>query len=183
MALTPSSMLPLGTVLPEFELLDTHKGAAFSSASLSGKLALVGFICNHCPYVLHIVEQLAKICADFQAQDVDVVMISSNSPKSHPQDGPKQMATFAQENGFTFLYCFDESQEVAKAFKAECTPEFYLFDGDRKLMYRGQFDSSRPGQQSPVTGDDLILAVELGLQGKILDPQKPSVGYNIKWAG
>lgn len=181
MVLTPSSMLPLSTPLPDFNLLDTVSGKQVSADSFQQSLLLVGFICNHCPFVVHILPKLVSVCQEFQQQGVDVVMISSNDPTSHPQDGPEKMTQHAKKSGFTFPYLFDASQSVAKSFDAACTPEFYLFDQSRKLVYRGQFDNARPGSPEPVTGHDLITAVELGLQQKIYQPQKPSVGCNIKW--
>ncbi|HBF09035.1 MAG TPA: thioredoxin family protein [Gammaproteobacteria bacterium] len=181
MAQTPSTMLPLGTPLPAFNLKDTVSGEYISSEKLEGTLVLVGFICNHCPYVINIIKELTTACNEFVAQDVSVVMISSNDVDAYPQDGPEKMTEFAQEQGFKFAYCYDQTQEIAKSFDAACTPEFYLFNGDRTLIYRGQFDSSRPKTDKTVDGFDLREAVKLGLDGKMLEEQIPSVGCNIKW--
>lgn len=181
MVLTPSTMLPLGTELPSFVLPDTISGQDIASDDFRGSLHVIGFICNHCPFVVHIQDQLAQLCNSFKLQGLDVVMISANDPATHPQDAPDKMKAFAKFNNFQFPYCFDEEQVVARAFDAACTPEFYLFNQEKKLIYRGQFDSSRPGSNMPVTGEDLQNAVKLGLTGQIREIQKPSVGCNIKW--
>lgn len=181
MVLTPSTMLPLGTAMPAFSLPDTLSGEVISSDDKNGALTVVGFICNHCPFVIHIQDKLAEVGNSLKEQGVRVIMISSNDPDSHPQDAPEKMTEFALANGFQFPYCFDQSQSIAKAFDAACTPEFYLFDTEQRLIYRGQFDSSRPGSSVAVTGADLLDAVALGFDGRIRETQKPSVGCNIKW--
>ncbi len=182
MVLTPSTMLPLGTAAPEFSLLNTD-GNTVSLADVSDAPALlVAFMCNHCPYVKHIGDGLAKMARDFQSKGAAVIAISSNSVESHPADGPDKMAEEARERGYTFPYLYDETQEVAKAYTAACTPDFFLFDGDRNLYYRGQMDDSRPGGDIPVTGSDLRSALESLLAGEVPpDGQNPSIGCNIKW--
>jgi len=182
MALTPSTMLPLGIPLPEFELPDAVSGNSVRSGQLQSDLVVVAFICNHCPYVQHIRTGLAEFGRDCAKGGVALIAISSNSVQTHPQDGPAAMAREAQSSGYAFPYLFDESQAVAKAFRAACTPEFYLFGADRRLAYRGQFDASRPGNNLPVTGTDLRAAVDALLAGRSpSDQQTPSVGCNIKW--
>lgn len=182
MVLTPSTMLELGTPLPHFTLPDTHSNMDLvSSESFASNLVLVGFICNHCPYVLHLADVLAAHLSKIDAQKISVLMVSSNDAESYPQDGPEQMTAFAQQYKFNFPYLYDESQKVAQSFKAACTPEFYLFDKERKLIYRGQFDASRPGSKVEVTGADLLEAIRLGIEGKVKNNQTPSVGCNIKW--
>jgi thiol-disulfide isomerase/thioredoxin len=175
-------MLPLGTQLPSFELFDTVSGERKSSEQLQGSLAVVAFICNHCPFVVHIKDGLAKFARDYARPDVKIVAVSSNSVDSHPMDGPEQMAEDARRHGYVFPYLYDESQELALAFEARCTPEFYLFDRDGKLAYRGQFDDARPGKPTPISGSALRAALDALLEGKRpSDDQKPSVGCNIKW--
>ncbi len=182
MAATPSSMLPLGTPLPRFELLDTVSGKRISSDSLAGSVAVVAFICNHCPFVIHIKQALSRFGADCSSQGVKMVAISANDVSSHPMDGPEHMAEDAARHEYGFPYLYDETQEVARAFDARCTPEFYVFDRNGKLAYRGQFDASRPSNTVPVTGADVRAAVKALLEGGTPDPdQKPSVGCSIKW--
>ncbi len=184
MALVPSTMLPLGTPAPDFSLPDTVSGAAVSLAQAAedAKALLVMFICNHCPYVVHIQSALGPLADGYSAAGVKVVAISSNSTKTHPQDGPEPMKRLATELGWSFPYLFDESQEVARAYDAACTPDFFLFGGDRTLAYRGQLDDSRPGNGIPVTGDSLRAAIAAVLAGTAVpEPQKPSIGCNIKW--
>jgi peroxiredoxin len=177
-----SQMLPLGTPIPAFALDDAVSGRNVSSAELAGRAVVVAFICNHCPYVQHLRSELARFGRDYDKRGVAVVGISSNDPASHPQDGPGPMAEEARQHGYVFPYLFDESQEVAKAFRAACTPEFYLFDPAGKLVYRGQFDDSRPGNGKPVTGADLRRAVDAVLKGEQPSPdQVPSIGCSIKW--
>ncbi len=175
-------MLPLGTALPPFELPDTVSGESVSSAALAGQPLVVAFICNHCPFVVHIREGLAdfgRFCAE---RGVKMIAISSNDVATHPQDGPEPMRAEALRAGYPFAYLFDESQDVARAFQAACTPEFYLFDAEGKLVYRGQFDDSRPHNGKPVTGADLRTAVEAVCAGGVpTADQKPSVGCSIKW--
>ena len=177
-----SQMLPLGTALPSFTLADAVNGRNVSSAELAGKPAVVAFICNHCPYVQHLRSELARFGRDSQERGVAMVGISSNDAVTYPQDAPGPMAEEARQHGYVFPYLFDESQEVAKAFRAACTPEFYLFDSAGKLVYRGQFDDSRPGNGKPVTGADLRRAVDAVLKGEQpSSSQVPSVGCSIKW--
>ena len=183
MALKDSTMLPLGTPLPHFELPDVRTSHVISPGIFGGKQAiLVMFICRHCPYVVHVQEGLAKLGRDYQGKNVGIVAISSNDVKNYPQDSPPRLKEMAEELGLTFPYCYDESQQVAKAFTAACTPDFFLFDGERKLVYRGQLDDSRPGNGKPVTGLDLRRALDAVLEGKPVPVvQKPSAGCNIKW--
>ena len=183
MSLTPSNMLPLGTSAPDFELFDTVSGEIKSLQQLKGEQAtLVMFICNHCPFVIHIEKALVKLGDDYQNSPVAVIAISSNSVLSHPQDGPEKMAQKAKQLGFQFPYLYDETQAVAKAFDAACTPDFFLFDEHLNCVYRGQFDDSRPGNGIPVTGHDLRHAIENLLHNQpIPEVQKPSMGCNIKW--
>lgn len=183
MALTPSTMLELGTPAPDFSLPDTVSGTTVSLKDFDGRPALlVAFICNHCPYVKHIADAFAAFAKEYQDRGLAVVAISSNDPGHREEDGPDFMAREAEARGYTFPYLFDESQAVAKAYRAACTPDFFLFDGDRRLVYRGQFDDSRPGNDLPVSGRDMRDAVDAVLAGKPLGPeQKPSIGCNIKW--
>ena len=182
MAATPSTMLALGTELPPFSLPDTVSGETIASEDLAGKPLVVAFICNHCPFVIHIRSQLAELGSWAQSRGVNVVAISSNDVGGYPQDGPDKMKIEARDVGYTFPYLYDESQSVAKSFRAACTPEFYLFDDEGKLVYRGQFDDSRPSNGKPVTGADLRAAVEALTAGKSPSAdQKPSMGCNIKW--
>lgn len=182
MALTPSTMLPLGTKAPDFSLPDTE-GNTVSLSDFKGKKALlVMFICNHCPYVKHVREELAKLGKECEAKDVGVVAINSNDVDNYPEDSPEKMAQEKQHFGYTFPYLYDETQEVAKAYSAACTPDFFLFGQDHKLVYRGQFDDSRPGNDIPVTGNDLREAIDKVLDGDTISmKQKPSMGCNIKW--
>ena len=183
MAVTPSTMLELGTTAPDFHLGDAVSGKVLSLADFKDAPALVvAFVCNHCPYVKHLGESLAAFGRDVQAKGVAMVGISSNDVSTHPQDGPEKMAQEAREVGYTFPYLYDETQDVAKAYRAACTPDFYVFDGERRLVYRGQFDDSRPGNKLPITGADLRDAVDAVLEGReISADQKPSMGCNIKW--
>lgn len=183
MALTASTMLDLGTTAPDFQLEDVKTGETISPDTFADKKALlVMFICSHCPFVKHVQDELAKLGNDYLPKGVGIVAISSNSVRTHPQDGPEHLKTQAETVGFPFPYCYDETQDVAKAYTAACTPDFFLFDGDRKLVYRGQLDDSRPGNDKPVTGADLRAALDAVLAGKsISEDQKPSLGCNIKW--
>ena len=184
MALIPSNMLPLGTVAPDFSLPDTVSGGTVSlaAASAGARATVVMFICNHCPYVVHVRDAFGPLARDYAGAGLKVVAISSNSTVTHPQDGPSHMATLAQDLGWTFPYLFDESQDVAKAYQAACTPDFYLFDAELRLVYRGQLDDSRPGNGVPVTGDSLRAAIDAVLAGEAVpEPQKPSIGCNVKW--
>jgi len=183
MALTPSTMLALGTNAPDFSLLDVVSGKAISLATFAGKKALlVMFICCHCPYVQHVKQELAQLGKDYANKDVGIVAISANDAANYPDDAPAQLAAMAKALGFTFPFCYDESQQTAKAYTAACTPDFFLFDADRKLVYRGQLDDSRPGNNKPVTGKDLRAAMDAVLAGKPVSAnQRPSVGCSIKW--
>jgi peroxiredoxin len=182
MAETPSTMLPLGTTAPNFNLPDPY-GKFVSLDDFKEVLALlVVFICNHCPYVKHIQKQLASLAKEYQARGVGIVAINSNDVESYPEDGPEKMAEEIKEVGYTFPYLYDQSQQVAKAYRAACTPDLYLFDRDHRLVYRGQFDDSRPGNARPVTGADLRIALDAVLAGgAVPGNQKPSMGCNIKW--
>ena len=182
MAATPSSMLALGTPLPEFALVDTVSGQTVSSSSLLGSIAVVAFICNHCPFVVHIKAELSRFGAFCNEHGVRLVAISSNDVSTHPMDGPAEMAKDARRHAYPFPYLFDETQGVARVFAARCTPEFYVFDRAGKLAYRGQFDDARPSRPTPVTGADVRAAVNALLRGELPDrDQKPSMGCNIKW--
>ena len=183
MALTPSTMLPLGTKAPDFKLPDVVSGKTISLATFSDKKALlVMVICQHCPFVKHVQNELAKLGQDYVNKGLGIVAISANDVANYPDDSPEKLKTMAQELGFNFPLCYDESQEVAKAYTAACTPDFFLFDGAYKLVYRGQLDDSRPGNNIPVTGQDLRAAIEAILGGNTIKvDQKPSIGCNIKW--
>jgi len=183
MAKTPSNMLALGTQAPEFKLPDTVSGEVIALNDVRGeKGVFVAFICNHCPFVKHLKSELAALVKEYQAKGIGAVAISSNDIENYPDDAPEKMKADAEEFGYSFPYLYDESQEVAKAYEAACTPDFYLFDANLKLVYRGQFDDSRPGNDIPVTGEDLGAAMEALTQGNDISPeQKPSIGCNIKW--
>jgi peroxiredoxin len=182
MALTPSTMLPLGTRAPRFSLADTEGRTVSIDDFASAPALVVMFICNHCPYVKHVRDGLAKFGHDMKALGVAVVAISSNDVTTHPADAPERMAEEKKAAGYDFPYLYDADQSVAAAYKAACTPDFYLFDKNRELTYRGQFDDSRPGNGVPVSGSDLRHAVDSLLAGKPAhSPQKPSIGCNIKW--
>lgn len=183
MANTPSNMLPLGTISPSFWLKDTNSNNHYSFSDLKGdKGTLVMFICNHCPFVLHVMDEIIMIANDYRVQGIGIIAISSNDPKRYPQDGPDKMTQFAFENKIDFPYLFDNTQEVAKAYDAACTPDFYLFDSQDKLVYRGQLDDSRPGNNIPLSGSDLRTAIDGVLYNRsIPQNQKPSLGCNIKW--
>lgn len=182
MVLTPSTMLPLGTQAPDFSLPDTSGKTVNLAHFADAPALLVIFMCNHCPYVKHVADGLASLGKEYQAKGVAVVGISSNDVKSHPDDAPARMAEEAQQRGYTFPYLYDESQAVANAYRAACTPDFYIFDGEQQLVYRGQMDDSRPDSGKPVTGADLRAALDALLAGKPLpEKQTPSIGCNIKW--
>lgn len=177
-----STMLELGTPLPSFALPDTNGTGTVDSSSLAGHLAVVAVLCNHCPYVKHIAQELAAFGRDYGAKGVKIVGVSSNDVVSHPDDRPELMTEEARRVGYTFPYLYDESQDVARAFQAACTPEFYVFDRNGKLAYRGRFDGASPGNRVPVTGSELRAAVDALLSGKAPDPdQKPAIGCSIKW--
>lgn len=183
MVLTPSTMLPLGTQAPDFALKDVSSGKTVKLADFAQKKALlVMFICNHCPYVKHIEEGLTAFARDYEARDVALVAISSNDAETHPDDAPAMLAETVRARGWKFAYLYDASQKVAQSYTAACTPDFFLFDAARRLVYRGQFDSSRPKTTIPVTGADLRAALEALLAGKpVPAQQRPSLGCNIKW--
>jgi peroxiredoxin len=182
MSLTPSTMLPLGTRAPGFRLPDTDGKIVTLDDFRDAPALLVVFLCNHCPYVKHIRHQLSTLANDYQDEGVAVVGINSNDAANYPEDRPEMMAREKAAVGYIFPYLYDESQEVAKAYKAACTPDFYVFDKDQKLAYRGQMDGSRPGNAIPVTGKDLRAALDAVLSGQpVGDDQRPSIGCNIKW--
>jgi peroxiredoxin len=180
---TPSTMLDLGTTLPAFSLPDFN-GQTVSDADFTGsKALLVAFICKHCPFVRHIRQEFSRFAKEYQAKGLGIVAIASNDTKEFPEDGPEGMKEEAVEAGYTFPYLFDEKQKVAQAFRAACTPDLFLFDGSRRLVYRGQFDGSRPKNDVPVTGADLRAAADAVLAGKPAPAvQRPSIGCNIKWS-
>ena len=183
MALTPSSMLALGTPAPDFRLLEPRSGEYLARDDFAEAAALVVvFMCNHCPYVKHIRHELARLGQDFAKMGVAMVGINSNDIERYPADGPDAMVQQAHSAGYSFPYLLDATQEVAKAYSATCTPDFFVFDRDRKLVYRGQLDDSRPGNAHPVTGHDVRAAVAALLQERAVSPeQRPSIGCNIKW--
>ena len=178
-----SVMLSLRTPAPPFSLRDVVSGQSYSLQSFASKTALlVMFICRHCPYVEHVEREIAKIGRDYTDTGLGIIGISSNDPVSYPDDAPPRLKEMAERLGFTFPFCFDETQDVAKAYGAACTPDFYLFDRERRLVYRGQLDDSRPGSNKPVTGRDLRAAIDAVLAGKPVDGnQKASIGCSIKW--
>ncbi|MGB6002891.1 MAG: thioredoxin family protein [Thermoanaerobaculia bacterium] len=182
MVMTPSTMLPLGTEAPDFRLPDTDEKTVCREDFASAPALLVMFICNHCPFVQHLRDELARFGAEYRDKGLAIVAISSNDVDGHPEDGPVEMRQEVEAVGYTFPYLYDESQEVAKAYRASCTPDFFLFDADRRLVYRGQFDASRPGNDIPVTGSDLRAAADALLAGEPMpEDQNPSIGCNIKW--
>jgi peroxiredoxin len=182
MAETPSTMLPLGTTAPPFNLPDPTGKRISSDDFKNAPALLVVFMCNHCPYVKHIRSKFSELAKAYQARGVGIVGINSNDFETYPDDRPEKMADEIRQQGYTFPYVYDEKQEVARAYRAACTPDFYLFDRNRSLVYRGQFDDSRPGNNRPVTGADLRAALEAVLAGQpVSGTQKASVGCNIKW--
>lgn len=183
MARTESTMLPLETPAPDFRLPDTASGKTYSFDDIAGsKGTLVMFICNHCPFVKHVLDELVRIGRDYADKGIGMAAISSNDITGYPQDRPERMAELAREKAFPFPYLYDESQNTARAYDAACTPDFYVFDGDGKLVYRGQLDDSRPGNDIPVTGKDLRSALDALIAGQpIPKDQTPSIGCNIKW--
>jgi thiol-disulfide isomerase/thioredoxin len=176
-------MLELGTLAPVFTLPDTVSGQTISLSDLkSDQATVVMFICNHCPFVKHVNPQLVQLANDYQPKGITFVAISSNDVESYPEDSPEKMKEYAQKLDYPFPYLYDESQDVARAYKAACTPDFFIFNGDMKLVYRGQLDDSRPQSGIPVTGVDIRAALDNILIGQQVDPnQKPSLGCNIKW--
>ncbi len=183
MARTPSNMLPLGTIAPDFTLPDVISGKNISLKEFaSDKATVVMFICNHCPYVVHVLDGILKLANDYRLQGISFVAISSNDVENYPQDSPEKMKELAFKNNFPFPYLYDESQEVARAYDAACTPDFYVFDNLLKLVYRGQMDGARPSNDIPVTGEDLRKALDAVLKGEeVFGEQRPSLGCNIKW--
>jgi len=182
MVKTASTMLPLGTPAPEFSLPDVDGRIVSLGDFIDAPALLVIFMCNHCPYVQHVADELARLVREYQKRGLAVVGINSNDWEAFPDDSPARMAEEVRRRGYTFPYLIDETQEVAKAYRAACTPDFFVFDKDRKLVYRGQMDSSRPGNSIPVTGKDLREALDAVLQGQPAPQlQRPSLGCNIKW--
>lgn len=183
MARTPSNMLPLGTKAPYFSILDTVSDAILNLNQLKGETGtVIIFICNHCPFVIHINSELVAIANKYKAEGVNFIAISSNDVENYPQDSPEKMKVHAKTESYPFPYLYDETQDVAKAYDAACTPDLYLFDAHSKLVYRGQLDDSRPGNGIPLTGKDLRNALDALISGKENgNIQKPSIGCNIKW--
>nr|WP_067288391.1 thioredoxin family protein [Marinobacterium profundum] len=183
MSLTASTMMPLGTPAPDFSLLNVSSGQLSTLQDCTGAQGiLIAFICNHCPYVHHIEDELIELAWDYQARGIAVVAISANDIESSPEDGPAGMQDRASAKGYPFPYLYDETQEIARAYNAACTPDLFLFDGQLKCVYRGQFDASRPDNDIEVTGKDLRRACDALFTGEPIDPnQTPSVGCNIKW--
>ena len=182
MAVTLSNMMELGTKAPDFSLMDTVSDKTLTLSDLKSDIAtVVLFICNHCPYVKHLNSKIVEIANKYQKRGIQFIAISSNSVETHPQDGPEHMKQIAKEQAYPFPYLYDESQDVAKAYQAECTPDLFVFDGDLKCVYRGQFDDSRPNK-GEATGNDLTAALDAIIAGeKVSKMQKPSMGCNIKW--
>jgi peroxiredoxin len=183
MALTESNPFPLGSKAPDFELPDTISGKVLSLSNLkSDKATVIMFLCNHCPYVKHVNSGLVDLANEYMARGVSFIAINSNDPGRYPDDSPEKMTISARLNRYPFPYLFDETQDVARAFDAACTPEFYVFDGDLSLFYHGQMDDSRPSVSIPVTGSDLRQALDLALEGRPFEGiQKPGIGCGIKW--
>ncbi len=182
MALIESSMMALGTKAPAFDLLDTVSGETFSLDELKSDIAtVVMFTCNHCPFVLHLNKKIVEMAKDYQAKGISFIAISSNDIETHPQDAPELMTVLAKEEGYTFPYLYDATQEVARAYEAACTPDFFVFDKDLKCVYRGRFDETRPKIGEP-TGAELTAALEALIAGEMVsEKQHPSMGCNIKW--
>lgn len=178
-----TTQIALGTKAPDFALLDTVTGKLFSLRDVAGsKATVVMFICNHCPYVLHVLDKVVAVAKSYQQQGVGFAAISANDATTHPQDGPEQMRILAEEHGFTFPYLYDQTQQVARTYQAVCTPEFFVFDANLRLAYHGQFDDARPSADTPVTGADLAQALDTLLQGKQPSPdQQSAIGCGIKW--
>ncbi|MES2766790.1 MAG: thioredoxin family protein [Bacteroidota bacterium] len=183
MARTPSNMLPLGTIAPDFSLPDVVSGKNISLQEItSDKATVVMFICNHCPYVIHVLDGILQLANDYISKGISFIAISSNDVENYPQDSPEKMKELAQEKKFPFPYLYDESQEVARAYDAACTPDFYVFDASLKLVYRGQMDGARPSNDIPPNGEDLRKALDAVLKGEeVFSEQRPSLGCNIKW--
>jgi peroxiredoxin len=182
MAATPSNMMPLGTTAPAFTLPNVVDDSMVSLNDTEAPATVVAFICNHCPYVLHIIDVFVDVASDLQGKGARVIAISSNDVATYPMDGPDKMKVFARDRSFTFPYLYDETQEVARAYMAACTPDLYVFDGDLRCTYRGRFDGATPGNTVEVTGEMLRAAVEATMQGRPVEvDQIPSIGCNIKW--
>jgi len=183
MARTPSNMIPLGTRAPDFSLPDVVSGETKTLGELkSDRATVIMFICNHCPFVRHVLDGILQLAHDYIPRGVSFIAINANDYEAYPDDSPENMKKLAQEKAFPFVYLVDETQEVARAYEAACTPDFYVFDGDLSLVYRGQLDDARPGNEVPVTGKDIRAALDALLSGQpVSDQQKPSVGCNIKW--
>jgi len=183
MAATPSNMMPLGTQAPDFTLLNTVTGEMATLQSLKSDIAtMIMFICNHCPYVKHIEPELVKMANEYQAKGLSFIAISSNDVDNYPDDSPDKMKEVAQQAGYTFPYLYDETQEVAQAYLAACTPDFYVFDKDLKCVYRGRLDGATPKNNVPVTGEELRAALDAIVAGQPVNPEQiPSIGCNIKW--
>jgi peroxiredoxin len=182
MVKTASTMLSLGTEAPDFKLVNVDSQSVSLSDFAGAPGLLVVFMCNHCPFVIHLADELSQFAREYQAKGLGIVGISSNDASVYPQDSPEQMVHEAEQRGYTFPYLFDDSQEVAKKYQAACTPDFFLFDENKKLVYRGQFDSSRPKSGIPVTGEDLRAAADAVLARQAITAEQiPSIGCNIKW--
>ena len=183
MSFVESKMISLESIAPDFNLPDTVSGKTLSLSNLkSDKATVIMFLCNHCPYVIHVNEEIVRLCADYKSKGVSFIGISSNDVENYPQDGPELMKEHAVQTGYNFPYLYDESQEVAKAYDAACTPDFYIFDGELKLKYRGRIDDSRPGKDIPLSGKDMRAALDAILNNQAVDEkQYPSGGCNIKW--
>jgi thiol-disulfide isomerase/thioredoxin len=182
MVQTPSTMLPLGTPAPDFDLFEPATGRTRALASFTSPTLVVMFICNHCPFVIHVRDGITRLAEDYARRGVDFVAINSNDVEAYPQDGPDRMAELVREAGWSFPFLLDAMQEVGKAYRAACTPDFFVFDAERKLRYRGQLDDSRPSNGRPVTGADLRAAIDAVMAGRpAAAEQRPSIGCNIKW--
>lgn len=183
MALTSSNMPALGSKAPDFKLLDTITGESYGlKDAKDAEATVIMFICNHCPFVKHVILELVKLAKDYQAKSISFIAINANDALAYPEDAPEKMTQLAKQLGFSFPYLYDETQSTAKAYQAACTPDFFIFDKDRLCVYRGQLDESRPGNKIPVTGKDIRSALDNILQTKPVNPQQlPSMGCNIKW--
>lgn len=182
MAFTESNMLPLGTQAPNFHIQDVVSNNYYNLDDLkSDKATVIMFICNHCPFVIHVNPEIVRLANDYKNKGVSFIAISSNDVENYPEDAPDKMSIVAKVLKFPFPYLYDKNQEVAKAYDAACTPDFYVFDGETKLTYRGRLDQSRPGNDTPLSGEDLRNAIESTIQGKEIKTQYPSAGCNIKW--
>ena len=182
MARTPSTMLELGTLAPDFSLPNPSTGESVSLNDFAGQPVLIAFVCNHCPYVIHILDEFIAFASEYQDKGLAVVAINANDVDNYPDDRPEKMAALVQEKNIPYPYLYDESQEVAKMYQAACTPDFFMFDANHKLVYRGQFDASRPGNEAAVTGEDMRAAADAVLRGDTpVADQVASLGCNIKW--